>query len=117
MSHYVVHEGTPCPDCCGTGYTATSICETCDEHGVIGREVAHVPDGWLYLPHRQVWLSPAHIVAITRAEIDTSDGRVPAYLITPTRSSIHGVSGIIGGLAAQHPDDIAAVTAWLRGRM
>ena len=73
--------------------------------------IAYVRDGWLFLPDAQVWISGAHIVAVARV-----DGDVPGYVITPTRGAIHGVSGIYGGVPVKHPDDIAAVTAWLEGR-
>jgi|CXWK01.1.fsa_nt_gi hypothetical protein len=112
MSRRVIREGTQCPDCRGTGYTRYGICSTCDEAGVVDSVIAYVRDGWLYLPDEQVWINGAYIVAIARV-----DGHVvPGYIITPTHGAIHGVSGIYGGVLATHPDDIAAVTAWLEGQ-
>lgn len=111
MSRYVVHEGTPCPDCCGTGYTATGICETCGEAGVIGREVAHVPDGWLYLPTLVCWLNPDSIESIDGYHADNDKATIRMYEITRARHASEPV------IEVGHPDDVAAVTAWLRGRM
>lgn len=108
MSCYVVREGTRCPDCCGTGYTEAGICETCDELGIIGREIVYVRDGWLYLPDSGRWINGDHIVEVWRyGDPDTLDS---GYWLTATIGPEPAISEF------HHPNDVAAVTAWLKGR-
>ena len=101
-----------CEDCYFIDDAATELdIEDCDSD--VSRDESDdeplsataVRDGWLYLPHDERWINPAHITFI-HGGATANDGPIDVYVIATAR----------GAIDVEHPNDVAAVTAWLWGR-